>query len=210
MARLIGPKCRRCRREGMKLFLKGARCDSPKCAIVKRNYPPGMHGWRRGKFSDYGLRIREKQRLKRYYGVMDRQFRRYFELASRRPGNTGLELLRIHERRVDNVIYRMGFAVSRDQARQIISHGHVHLNGKKHTISSTLVRVNDVIEAGKKARSAQVLKANLELSRGRVIPSWLEFDENAMRGRVAGMPVGDEIKEVLPIKEQFIVEFASR
>jgi len=210
LARLLGSKCKLCRREGLKLFLKGARCDSPQCAIVKRNYPPGQHGWRRGKFSDYGLRLREKQRLKRYYGVLERQFRRYFQMASNAKGNTGEQLLSIFERRIDNVIYRLGLAVSRSQARQIITHGHISLNGRKHTIPSALVSVDDIIEPGKKEKSESVAKSNLELSQGRVIPAWLEFDVESLRARVAGVPGSDEIKEVVPIREQLIVEISSR
>lgn len=194
----------------MKLFLKGARCDSPQCAIVRREYPPGMHGWRRSKFSDYGTRIREKQRLKRYYGLLERQFRRYFELASRGTTNTGEELLHLVERRLDNVVYRLGFAVSRGQARQLIGHGHIALNGKKHTISSALVRANDVISPSARARSQDLVKNGREASRGRIVPSWLRLDETELRGMVVGPPGTGEIKEGLPIQEQLIVEICSR
>lgn len=210
MGRLLGPKCRLCRREGMKLFLKGARCDSPQCAIVRRESPPGMHGWRRGKFSDYGQRIREKQRVKRFYGILERQFRRYFELASRGTTNTGEELLKIVESRVDNVIYRLGFAISRGQARQMIGHGHVYVNGKKHTIPSRLVKVNDVITPAPKTKSQDIAKNNREASKGRIIPSWLKLEEAELRGVVMGLPGIGEIKEALPVKEQLIVEICSR
>src|SRR5580704_12928527 len=145
MARQIDPVCKLCRREGIKLFLKGTRCESPKCAIDRRNQPPGMHGYRRGKPSEYGIRLREKQKLKRFYGVLERQFRRYFTLASRSPENTGEVLLSIMERRLDNVVHRLGFATSRAGARQLVSHGHVLLNGRKCDIASVLVQKGDAI-----------------------------------------------------------------
>src|SRR5882724_1471517 len=143
MARHLDSVCQLCRREGMKLYLKGSRCDSPKCAIERRNQPPGMHGFRRGKASEYGLRLREKQKLKRFYGVLERQFRRYFELASRSTENTGEVLLSIMERRLDNVVYRLGFAQSRAAARQLVSHGHVSVNGKHCDIASILLKTGD-------------------------------------------------------------------
>src|SRR5437879_11461901 len=145
MARHLDSVCKLCRREGIKLFLKGSRCDSPKCAIDRRNVPPGMHGYRRGKPSEYALRLREKQKLKRFYGVFERQFRRYFELASRSPENTGEVLLSIMERRLDNIVHRLGFAFSRAAARQFVSHGHVLLNGRAATIPSMLVKANDTV-----------------------------------------------------------------
>src|SRR6266446_2999025 len=146
MGRHLDSVCQLCRREGMKLFLKGSRCESPKCAIERRNQPPGMHAQRRGKTSEYGIRLREKQKLKRFYGVFERQFRRYFELASRAPENTGEQLLSIMERRLDNVVHRLGFAPSRAAARQIVGHGHITVNGQKTTIPSLLVKANDSIE----------------------------------------------------------------
>src|SRR5205823_2186414 len=145
MARITGPVCRLCRREGIKLFLKATRCDSPKCAIDRRDSPPGMHGYRRGKSSQYGVRLREKQKLKRFYGVLERQFRRYFELASRSPENTGEVLLSIMERRLDNIVHRLGFGNSRAAARQLVSHGHILINGRVATIPSMLVKVGDTI-----------------------------------------------------------------
>src|SRR5271163_110764 len=154
MARTTDPVCQMCRREGMKLYLKGARCDSPKCAIERRNAPPGMHN-RRGKLSEYGVRLREKQKLKRFYGVLERQFRRYFELASRSPENTGEVLLSILERRFDNVVHRLGFAPSRAAARQIVMHGHITINGRKTTIPSMLVKANDTIAVKVRARAAR-------------------------------------------------------
>src|SRR5256714_10652475 len=145
MARHLASVCQLCRREGIKLYLKGSRCESPKCAIERRNAAPGMHGYRRGKSSEYGVRLREKQKLKRFYGVLERQFRRYFELASRSPENTGEVLLAILERRLDNVHHRLGFAPSRASARQLVTHGHVQLNGKACDIPSLLLKVNDVV-----------------------------------------------------------------
>src|SRR5437868_11528854 len=143
MGRTIDPVCKLCRREGMKLYLKGSRCDSPKCAVDRRNVAPGMHGYRRGKLSEYGIRLREKQKLKRFYGVLERQFRRYFELASRSPENTGEVLFQVLERRLDNVVHRLGLAPSRYAARELVSHGHIELNGRVATIPSLLVKVGD-------------------------------------------------------------------
>src|SRR5438128_297153 len=155
MGRHIDPVCRLCRREGVKLYLKGSRCDSPKCAIDKRDQAPGMHGFRRGKLSEYGVRLREKQKLKRFYGVFERQFRRYFELASRSPENTGEVLLTILERRLDNIVHRLGFAQSRAAARQLVMHGHITVNGRKTSIPSLLVKANDVIAVKVRARAAK-------------------------------------------------------
>src|SRR5690348_4901564 len=162
MARQIVPVCQLCRREGMKLYLKGSRCDSPKCAIERRNQPPGMHGARRGKPSEYGMRLREKQKLKRFYGVFERQFRRYFQLASRSPENTGEVLLSIMERRLDNVVYRLGFAPSRASARQMVSHGHVLLNGRMANIPSMLVKAGDTVAVKSRPRTLQLVKLNLQ------------------------------------------------
>ena len=148
MGRHIGPVCRLCRREGTKLFLKGTRCDTPKCPVDRREGVPGMHQFRRGKASEYAIRLREKQKVKRYYGIFERQFRKYFELASRRPGNTGDALMALLERRLDNVVTRFGFATSRAQARQVVRHGHIDLNGRKCNIPSALVKVGDVVAGG--------------------------------------------------------------
>src|SRR6201997_2353539 len=162
MGRQIDPVCRLCRREGIKLYLKGSRCDSPKCAIDRRNSAPGMHGARRSKPSEYGLRLREKQKLKRFYGVFERQFRRYFALASRSPENTGEVLLSIMERRLDNIVHRLGFAPSRAAARQLASHGHVLLNGRVATIPSLLVKAGDTITMKSRPRTLQLVKLNLQ------------------------------------------------
>src|SRR5437016_2444589 len=153
MARHLDSVCKLCRREGIKLFLKGTRCESPKCAIERRNTAPGMHGYRRGKLSEYGIRLREKQKLKRFYGVLERQFRRYFELASRSPENTGEVLLSILERRLDNIVHRLGFAPSRAAARQLVSHGHIELNGRVATIPSLLVKVGDTVRTNEHCQS---------------------------------------------------------
>src|SRR5437660_11019959 len=162
MGRHTDPVCRLCRREGIKLFLKGSRCDSPKCAIERRNQPPGMHGGRRGKTSEYGTRLREKQKLKRFYGVFERQFRRYFELASRSTENTGEVLLSILERRLDNIVHRLGFAASRAAARQLVAHGHVLLNGRMANIPSMLVKAGDGIGIKNSPRTLQLVKLNLQ------------------------------------------------
>src|SRR5262245_38485461 len=163
MGRHIGPVCRLCRREGMKLFLKGTRCDTPKCAVERREGVPGMHQYRRGKQSEYALRLREKQKVKRYYGIFERQFRKYFDLASRRPGNTGDALMSIIERRLDNVITRLGFAPSRPAARQLIGHGHLTVNGRKVDIPSYLVRPGDDIKIKTRERSRNLAAASLQM-----------------------------------------------
>src|SRR5262245_28062556 len=164
MGRNIDPVCKMCRREGMKLFLKGARCDSPKCPIERqnRNKPPGMHGQRRGKPSEYGIRLREKQKLKRFYGVFERQFRRYFELASRSPENTGEKLLTIMERRLDNVVHRLGFAPNRASARQLVSHGHVQVNGHACDIPSLLLKAGDTVTVKNRPRSLTLVRLHLQ------------------------------------------------
>src|SRR5213592_4606778 len=161
MARHLDSVCQLCRREGMKLYLKGSRCDSPKCAIERRNVPPGMHGYRRGKPSEYGIRLREKQKLKRFYGVFERQFRRYFELASRSPENTGEVLLTIMERRLDNVVHRLGFTPNRASARQLVSHGNIYVNGHLCTIPSALVKVGDIIKVKNAERALKLVRSYL-------------------------------------------------
>src|SRR6516162_6910282 len=162
MARTIDPVCKLCRREGVKLFLKGSRCEGPKCAIDRRNVAPGMHGYRRGKPSEYGIRLREKQKLKRFYGLLERQFRRYFEIASRAPENTGEQLLTIMERRLDNVIHRLGFAPSRAAARQLVAHGHVTVNGKACDIPSVLLRAGDSVAVKPRPRPLQLVRLHLQ------------------------------------------------
>jgi small subunit ribosomal protein S4 len=210
MGRHTDSVCRLCRREGIKLYLKGSRCDSPKCAIDRRNAPPGMHGYRRGKSSEFGVRLREKQKLKRFYGVFERQFRRYFELASRSPENTGEVLLSIMERRLDNVVYRLGFASSRAGARQLVSHGHILLNGRVATIPSLLVKAGDAIVAKSRPRTLQLVKLNLE---GRPpVPDFLERAEGEPpQGRVARLPTRADVDpHIQEIQENLIIEVSSR
>src|SRR5580692_2531189 len=174
MGRTTDPVCKLCRREGIKLFLKGSRCDSPKCAIDRRNVPPGMHGYRRGKPSEYAIRLREKQKLKRFYGVFERQFRRYFELASRSKENTGEQLLSVMERRLDNVVHRLGFAPSRAAARQLVSHGHIVLNGYKCDIPSLLVKPNDIIKVKGRPNSLTLVRLFLQETHKEPVPDFLE------------------------------------
>src|SRR5215468_3975311 len=174
MGRTTDPKCKLCRREGIKLFLKGSRCEGPKCAIDRRNFAPGMHGQRRGKLSEYGIRLREKQKLKRFYGVLERQFRRYFELASRSPENTGEVLLSIMERRLDNVVHRLGFAPSRAAARQLVGHGHVQVNGRASDIASLLLKAGDTVTVKGRPRTLQLVKLNQQ-THSAPIPDFLEI-----------------------------------
>lgn len=211
MARHLDSVCKLCRREGIKLFLKGSRCDSPKCAIERRNVPPGMHGYRRGKPSEYGIRLREKQRLKRFYGVFERQFRRYFELASRSTENTGEVLLSIMERRLDNVIHRLGFASSRAAARQLVSHGHFQVNGKACDIPSMLLKANDVVSVKNRARSLQQVKLVLQ-SHNNPVPDYLERSTTEPpQGRMLRLPTRSDIDpHIQDIREQFIIEVSAR
>jgi small subunit ribosomal protein S4 len=210
MARHIDSVCKLCRREGMKLYLKGARCDSPKCAVERRDTAPGMHV-RRGKPSEYAIRLREKQKLKRFYGVLERQFRRYFSLASRSPENTGEVLLSIMERRLDNVVHRLGFAPNRASARQLVAHGHVLLNGRKCDIASCLVKKGDSIAVKNASRSQQLVKLYLQESPAPV-PSYLErTSSEPPEGVVVGTPTRDDVDpHIKDIREQLIIEFAGR
>lgn len=207
MARDRGPKCRLCRREGMKLFLKGARCFTDKCAIERRNYPPGQHGLNRGKLTPYGLQLREKQKAKRIYGLLEKQFRRCFEWAERQKGATGENLLKLLELRLDNVVYRLGFAASRREARQLVAHGHIQVNDRKVDIPSYLVRVGDVVALRPGSSCAARVDDNLSAGRGRV-PPWLEAQPEARRGTVRSMPLREDIQ--LPVSEQLIVELYSK
>ena len=209
MARYIGAVCRLCRREGMKLFLKGERCYTEKCAIEKRNLPPGQHGkLRKAKVVGYGLQLREKQKVKRIYGVLENQFRRYFEMADRTRGITGETLLQLLERRLDNVLYRLGLATSRAQARQLARHGHFTVNGRKVDIPSYQVKPGDVV--GVRASSAEnpAIQHALEEVKGRGVPEWLSFDQGTMSGRIASLPTREQIN--LPVQEQLIVELYSK
>ena len=208
MARERDAVCRMCRREGVKLFLKGARCYTPKCAIERRNYAPGQHGQGRVRVSEYQIQLREKQKLKRMYGLLERQFRGYFAKASRKKGVTGDNLLQMLERRLDNVVYRLGFASSRASARQLVNHRHVLVNGRTVNIPSYLVSVNDVLEVKTASRkNPQVLASSAEVE-GRGVPSWLELQKEQLRGQVKAFPARDETE--IPVNEQLVVELYSR
>src|SRR6187431_587995 len=207
MARYIGPVCRLCRREGMKLFLKGERCYTDKCAIEKRNVPPGQHGRsRKAKMVGYGVQLREKQKVKRTYGVLENQFRRYFEAADRQKGITGELLLQFLERRLDNVVYRLGFATSRAQARQLVRHGHFLVNGKKVDIPSYSLRAGDVVTVKTASAKNPTIVHAMEEVKGRGIPAWLTFDDGT--GKVMSLPTREQIN--LPVQEQLIVELYSK
>ncbi len=209
MARYIGPVCRLCRREGMKLFLKGERCYTEKCAIEKRNLPPGQHGKaRRAKLVGYGMQLREKQKVKRIYGVLENQFRRYFEAAERQRGITGETLLQLLERRLDNVVYRLGFATSRAQGRQLVRHGHFTVNGRKVDIPSYSVKAGDEVSVRATSEQNVTIQHAIEEVKGRGIPEWLSLDPSRTRGRVAALPTREQIN--LPVQEQLIVELYSK
>lgn len=209
MARYTGPVCRLCRRERMKLFLKGDRCFKEKCAIERRGYPPGQHGQRRGRRSmGYGPQLREKQKVKRIYGLLEKQFRNYFKDAERSRGVTGDNLLIGLERRLDNVVYSLGFASSRAQARQLVRHGHIQVDGKKTTIPSYQVKVGQQIGVKEGSRKNEFIRASVETARGRGIPSWLELDPDNFVGKAVSLPTREDIK--LPVEEQLIVELYSR
>lgn len=209
MARYLDAVCRLCRRENTKLFLKGDRCLSDKCAINKRNYAPGQHGQRRRtKLSEYGIQLREKQKVKRTYGLLESQFRSYFQKAARSRGVTGSELLILLERRLDNVVYRLGFADSRAQARQLVRHGHMRVNGRKVNIPSFLLRQGDVIDTREKSRRIELLRVNMERIGQKQIPEWLHMDATGMRGVVQMLPKREDI--TMPFQEQLIVELYSK
>ena len=208
MARYTGAVCRLCRREGMKLFLKGTRCFTDKCAIEKRAYPPGQHGKRRVKIVGYGHQLREKQKVKRIYGVLERQFRRYFQDANRRKGVTGHILLQSLERRLDTVCVRVGFAPSQASARQLVSHGHVSVDGRAVDIPSFRVRAGQVVELDEKMRKNLTVQESLSTAAGRSIPGWLEFDAPAFKAVVKDLPTREHVS--LPIQEQLIVELYSK
>ncbi len=211
MARYAGPVCRLCRREGMKLFLKGERCYAEKCAIEKRNVPPGSQQGRRrrpSKVMGYGLQLREKQKVKRTYGVLESQFRRYFAAAERQRGITGETLLQLLERRLDNVVYRLGLATSRPQARQLVRHGHFRVNGKRADVPSISLKAGDAVSVRERSNKQASILYAMEEVKGRGIPAWLEFDASTMTGRVASLPTRDQIN--LPVQEQLIVELYSK
>lgn len=208
MARITGAKCRICRRLGTKLFLKGTRCDTPKCPIEKENKVPGQHGGKRVRLTEYGIHLREVQRAKKMYGVMQRQFRRYYGEAIAKPGNTGEYLVQILERRLDNVVYRLRMGASRAQARQVILHGHIRVNGKKLSIPSYQVQAGDVIEPAKRQKSQKIIKEAMALKKDIAIPSWLKLSEEPPQGTVVTLPSAAEIQ--VPLESQLIVEYMSR
>ena len=209
MARYNGPVCRLCRREGMKLFLKGERCYTDKCAIEKRNTPPGQHGKsRKAKMVGYGIQLREKQKVKRIYGVLENQFRRYFESAARHRGVTGVMLLQALETRLDNVVYRLGFATSRPQARQLVRHGHFLINGKKVDIPSYAVKMGDEVRVREASAKSAVVAHAIDEVKGRGVPEWLQVDAANTLGRVLSIPTREQIN--LPVQEQLIVELYSK
>lgn len=208
MARYTGPVCRQCRREGEKLFLKGDRCMTDKCSIVRRSYAPGQHGQGRKKVSEYGTQLREKQKLRRIYGLLERQFEGYFELAEAKKGITGDNLLQILESRLDNVVYRLGFGASRKEARQLVRHGHFQVNGKKVNIPSYLTRPGDAIQLKEGSLDSPRIKTLLEEIADRNIPEWLELETNTWTGRVKVLPLREQID--LPVQEHLIVELYSR
>ena len=209
MARYTGAVCRLCRREGQKLFLKGDRCYTDKCSIERRGYAPGQHGNARNKkLSEYGVQLREKQKARRYYGVLESQFAEYFEMANKRKGMTGENLLAILESRLDNVVYRLGFAMSRAEARQLVRHGHFTVNGKKVNIPSYLVSVGETIELKETSRSLDKFKGSLEANASRVVPKWLDMDKTHNVAKVVAVPAREDID--LPIEEHLIVELYSK
>ncbi|HVC44138.1 MAG TPA: 30S ribosomal protein S4 [Candidatus Binataceae bacterium] len=208
MARNLGPVCRMCRREGLKLFLKGERCYSDKCAIERRNYPPGAHGQARTRFSEFAIRLREKQKVKRIYGMLEKQFAHYFEMAERMPGITGENLLVLLERRLDNVVYRLGFASSLAQARQLVRHGHFEVAGKVVTIPSYLLEVNQVVSINEKSRTKKVIVEAIELAQRRGVPPWMTLDREQFRGALRSLPARGDL--TMPVSEKLIVEHYSR
>jgi len=208
LARYRGSVCRLCRRENLKLFLKGDRCYSDKCAFDRRSYAPGQHGQRRGKFSDYGVQLREKQKVKRIYGLPEKQFRLVFQKADRRKGITGTNLLLLLESRIDNVVYRLGFVNSRTQGRHFVRHNHFLVNGKKVNIPSYLIKPGDVVEIREKSRNIKCIEDSLAAVIRRGIPQWLELEKENYKGTIKSLPVREDIS--MPIQEQLIVELYSK
>ncbi len=208
MARITGAKCRVCRRLGTKLFLKGNRCDSPKCPIEKENKPPGQHGAKRIRLTEYGIHLREVQRAKKMYGVMQKQFRRYYDEAIAKPGNTGEYLMQMLERRLDNVVYRLRMGASRSQSRQLILHGHIRVNGRKVSIPSYQVEQGDVVEPSRKEKSQKLVKESMLLKKDQDVPSWLKLAEEQGVGTVVSLPTAQEVQ--VPVESQLIVEYMSR
>ena len=210
MGRYLDSSCKQCRREAMKLMLKGTRCETAKCPIEKkqRNLAPGMHSWRRGRVSEYGIRLREKQKVKRYYGLLDRQFMRYFHKAERIKGNTGETLLQLLEMRLDNVVYKLNFAPSRKAARQLISHGHIYVNGRKVNISGYATKIGDKMTVKGSEKSVKRIKRQLESNPNFATQCWLQLDRGKPEATIVAMPTRDDIQ--IPVEEQLVVEFCSR
>ncbi len=208
MARYRGAKCRQCRRENMKLFLKGERCYTDACAYERRQYPPGQHGQGRSKFSPYGEQLREKQKVKRMYGLLEQQFRLYFQKAHQKKGVTGENLIKLLESRLDNIVYRIGFAASRSEARHLVKHGHFQVNGRKVDIPSYIVKPEDIIQVRERSRKIGKVKDSMEIAQQRGVPRWLELNVEEFQGKVLAIPERDEI--TIPIREQLIVELYSK
>lgn len=208
MSRYLGPKCRLCRREGVKLYLKGTRCDSPKCAMVRRPHPPGEHPWARKKQSEYGSQLREKQKAKRKFGIYDLPFRRLFSDAERIKGNTGENLLQLLERRLDNVVLLAGLALSRYGARQTVVHGHIFLNGRRVRTPSIRLKVGDILTVAPREKSQAMTKNVIDTTKSRMIPSWIEVDHQTMEAKIVALPKRDQV--TIDIQEQLIVEFCSK
>ena len=210
MGRYLGSSCKHCRREGMKLMLKGIRCETAKCPVEKkqRNLAPGMHGWRKGRASEYAVRLREKQKIKRYYGLLDKQFMRCFRLAERTKGHTGETLLQLLERRLDNVVYKLNFAPSRKSARQLISHGHIYVNGRKVDVSDYTTKIGDKITLKGSEKSLKKVKEQLESNPNFTTQSWLQLAREKPEATVVALPSRDDVQ--IPVEEQLIVEFCSR
>jgi small subunit ribosomal protein S4 len=208
MARYTEAACRLCRREGTKLFLKGDRCFSAKCGVERRGYPPGQHGQGRARFSDFGVQLREKQKVKRMYGLLEKQFARTMQRATRMKGRSGENLLALLERRLDNVVFRMGFATSRAEARQLVRHGHFLVNGRRASIPSTTLRPGDLVQLRERSRKVDRITGALDALEGKSVPQWLETDKANFAGTVKAMPMREDI--TMPIQEQLIVELYSR
>ena len=210
MGRYLGSSCKHCRREGMKLMLKGIRCETAKCPIEKkqRNLAPGMHGWRRGRISEYGVRLREKQKVKRYYGLMQRQFMRCFRQAERTKGNTGETLLQLLERRLDNVVYKLNFAPSRKAARQIIAHGHIYVNGHKVNTSDYTTKIGEKITIKGSQKSRKRVKEQLDTNPNFTVQSWLQLSREEPQATIVALPTRDDVQ--VPVEELLVVEFCSR
>ena len=210
MGRYLGSSCKHCRREGMKLMLKGIRCETAKCPVEKkqRNLAPGMHGWRRGRASEYGVRLREKQKIKRYYGLLERQFMRYFHEAKRERGNTGEKLLQLLERRLDNVVYKLNFAPSRKAARQLIAHGHIYLNGRKVDVSDYTTKIGDKITVKDSDKSRKTVKEQLESNPNFATQNWLQLSRETPEATIVALPTREDVQ--IPVEEQLVVEFCSR